>query len=598
MVDELRDLLRSAMDDQRRGEFAAAEAKYREIVAARPEQWDAVYLFGTALLQLERFAEAVEVFERLERLRPDLPDVQNNLGVAYQALDDWDRAAGAYQAAIKLRSDFDRACLNLGRLTEQQGFFAEAETWYRRAAALRPAEASYRLNLARVLGRQSKWEEAERVLRESAAANPENLDLRVNLAYALIQLAGLDEAAEIYCRVLAERPDYHEVHSNLAFVRERQGRFEEALTAAQRAIELRPDYPDAFNNLGMILLSMHRLDEACRAFRKALELKPDFVLAEFNLGTTLLLAENYAAGWSGYRHHGRLGEPVISAPALPEWNGRPIRGKRLLVYSDQGFGDAIQFARFLPHCRTQSEARIVFRFQPALAPLFAGLAGADEFVPEGAAAAACDFQIPVASLPGLLCVTIESAGIGVPYLQPPEDMRSDLADLLRRVPANALRVGLVWQGNPRQTRDAVRSCPLQRLLPLLTSDKATFFSMQTDELGRNQIAEHHLGERLIDVGGSLRDFAETAAVLARLDLLIAVDTATAHLAGALGRPVWTMLCHTPDWCWHLNRSDSPWYPTMRLFRQPRWDDWDSVVAEVRDCLAGRSTPTQGSSCFP
>jgi hypothetical protein len=375
-------------------------------------------------------------------------------------------------------------------------------------------------------------------------------------------------------------------------VRERQGRFDEALAAAQRAIELRPDYPDAFNNLGMVFLSMHRLDEACGAFRRALALKPDFVLAEFNLGTTLLLAENYAAGWSGYRHHGRLGEPAASGPALPEWNGRPIPGKCLLVFADQGFGDAIQFARCLPNCRTQSEARTVFCCQPALVRLFSGLPGPDEIVADeplaaAAAEAACDFQIPLASLPGLLGVTIETAGIGVPYLWPPDDMRSDLADVLGRAPANALRVGLVWQGNPRQTRDAVRSCPLQKLLPLLESDRVTFFSLQTDEKGRNQIAELRVGDRLIDVGGSLRDFAETAAVLARLDLLITVDTATAHLAGALGRPVWTMLCHTPDWRWHLKRSDSPWYPTMRLFRQPCWGDWDSVVAEIRDCLARR-----------
>jgi Flp pilus assembly protein TadD len=585
LVDELRDLLRSVLDEQRRGEIAPAEAKYREIVAARPEQWDAVYLHGTALLQLGRFVVEIEVFQRLEKLRADLPDVQNNLGVAYQALGDGDRAARAYQAAINLRGDFDRAYFNLGRLKEQQGLFAEAEAWYRHAAQLKPADASYRLHLAGSLGKQSKWDETDRVLRDAANADPANLDLRINLAYALIQRERLDEAAEIYRHVLAQRPDYHEVHSNLAFVRERQGRFDEALTAAQRAIELRPDYADAFNNLGMILRSMHRMDEAARAFRSALVRKPDFVLAEFNLGTTLLLAENYAAGWSGYRHHGHLGDAATAVAALPEWDGRPISGKRLLIYADQGFGDAIQFARFLPRCKTQSEARVVFRFQPALGPIFARLAGVDESVPEGAAAAACDFQIPLASLPGLLGVTIETAGIGVPYLRPPEKMRSELAELLGRAPADSSRVGLVWQGNPRQTRDVVRSCPLEKLLPLLKSDRATFFSLQTDELARKQIAELHVGDRLIDVGGSLRDFAETAAALARLDLLITVDTASAHLAGALGRPVWTMLCHTPDWRWHLNRSDSPWYPTMRLFRQPRWGDWDSVVAEIRDCLA-------------
>jgi tetratricopeptide (TPR) repeat protein len=585
LADELRDLLRAAMDEQRRGEIATAEAKYRKIVAARPEQWEAVYLFGTALLQLGRFGEAIEVFERLDQVRPDLPDVHNNLGFAYQALGNCDQAARAYQTAISLQGDFDRASLNLGRLKEQQRLFGEAEEWYRRAAKLKPADMSYLLHLAGALGKQNKWEEAEAVLREAAATDRENLDLQIDRAYALIQREQLDAAAEIYQHVLAQRPDYHEIHSNLAFVWERQGRFEEALAAAQRAIELRPDYPDAFNNLGMILRSMHRLDEASRAFRRALELKPDFVLAEFNLGTTLLLAENYSEGWTGYRHHGRLGEPAAYASVLPEWDGHPIPGKRLLIYADQGFGDAIQFSRFLPQCKTQSKARIVFRFQPALGPLFARLTGVDEFVPEGAAAPTCDFHVPLASLPVLFGVTIESAGTGVPYLRRPEKMRTELAELLGRGPADALRVGLVWQGNPRQTRDVVRSCRLEKLLPLLKCDKTTFFSLQTDERERKQIAELHVGDCLIEVGGSLQDFAETAAVLARLDLVVTVDTATAHLAGALGCPVWTMLCHTPDWRWHLNRSDSPWYPTMRLFRQPRWGDWDSVVAEIGDCLA-------------
>jgi Flp pilus assembly protein TadD len=584
LVDELRDLLQAAMDEQRRGEIAMAEAKYRTIVAARPEQWEVVYLFGTALLQLRRFGEAIEVFQRLAQVRPDLPDVHNNLGVAYQALGNCDQAARAYQAAVGLQGDFDRAYLNLGRLQEQQGLLGEAEEWYRRAAQLKPTDTRYLLHFAGALGKQHKWEEAEAVLREAVATDQENLDLQINLAYALIQREQLDAAVEIYQHVLAQRPAYHEVHSNLAFVQERQGNFDEALAAAQRAIELRPDYPDAFNNLGMILRSMHRLDEASRAFRRALELKPDFVLAEFNLGTTLLLAENYSEGWTGYRHHGRLGDRVAFTTALPEWDGRPIPGKRLLVYADQGFGDAIQFSRFLPQCKTQSEARVVFRFQPELESLFARLPGVDEFIPEGAAALTCDLHIPLASLPGLFGVTIESVGMGGPHLRSPETIRTELAELLTRGSADTLRVGLVWQGNPRQTRDVVRSCRLEKLVPLLKCDRTIFFSLQADELGRKQIAELDVAGRLIDIGGSLRDFAETAAVLARLDLLVTVDTATAHLAGALGRPVWTMLCHTPDWRWHLKRSDSPWYPTMRLFRQPRWGDWDSVVVEIRDCL--------------
>ena len=165
--------------------------------------------------------------------------------------------------------------------------------------------------------------------------------------------------------------------------------------------------------------------------------------------------------------------------------------------------------------------------------------------------------------------------------------------MLRQGPVDALRIGLVWQGNPGQRRDVVRSCPLRNLLPILQSQSTMFFSLQTGDHGRSQIADLKLEERLIDVGKALTNFTETAAVVAALDLIITVDTATAHLAGALGRPVWTMLCHTPDWRWHLDRGDSPWYPTMRLFRQPKWGDWDSVVRQVQMCLLRRTSPAKG-----
>jgi Flp pilus assembly protein TadD len=590
LVAELQGWLQAAKEEQRRGNMAGAAAKYREIVAARPEQWDAAYLLGTTLLQLGRYGEAVDVFQRLQQVQPNLPDVRNNLGVACQALNDFDRAASAYQAAITLQGDFDRAHLNLGRLREQQGLFQEAESCYRRVAELKPAERANWLRLAGALGKQNKWEEAEVVLRQAVNADRMDVDLGVNLAYALIQREQLDEAAKVYQHILARRPDYHEVHANLAFVRERQGRLEEAQAAALRAIELRPDYAEAFNNLGMILRSMHRPKEACRALRKALELKPDFALAEFNLGTTLLLAEDYTAGWRGYRLRARLDETETFDAPFPEWDGGPLPDKRLLVYSDQGFGDTIQFARFLARCKSQSQARVVLCCQPSLVALIAGLAGVDEIIEKGTSIPKCDAQIALASLPGLFGITVDSVGGGIPYLRPTRDLRPEIAELLRRGPINSLRVGLVWQGNPNQKRDVVRSCPLEKLMPLFNAAGATFFSLQTGEPGRRQIAELQLGERLIDVGEALTDFRETAAAMATLDLVITVDTATAHLAGALGRPVWTVLCHTPDWRWHLNRRDSPWYPTMRLFRQPRWGDWDSVVREIQDCLTARLTP--------
>jgi tetratricopeptide (TPR) repeat protein len=584
LVHDLATLLQSAINEQRRGETLSAVDKFQQVSAARPEQWDVLYLQGTALLQLGRHVEAIETFEKVVGLRPQLADAHNNIGVAYQALGDFERAACAFETAVGLPGEIERACLNFGRLKEQLGLFAEAEALYRRATQIKPTERIYWLHLAGALGKQNKWSEAEVVLRQAVESDRNNLDLSINLAYALIQREQLDSAADVYLHVLARRPDYHEVHANLAFIRERQGRLDEALSSAQRAIELKPDYAEGYNNLGTILRSMHRLDGAVRAFEKAAELNPTLALAEFNLGTAHLLAGDYEQGWAGYRQYTRVGESSPFDSNLPEWDGRPIPGKRLLVYADQGFGDTIQFARFLVGCRRQSAARIVFCCQASLAGLFAGWSGVDELLVTGSQIPPCDLQVPLACLPSLLGIRIETAAAGMPYLHSRGELRSEIASMLRQGPVDALRIGLVWQGNPAQRRDVVRSCPLRKLLPLLGTPGSVFFSLQTGEHGRAQISELGLAERLVDVGKALSDFSETAAALSALDLIITVDTATAHLAGALGRPVWTMLCHTPDWRWHLDRADSPWYPTMRLFRQPKWGDWESVVREIQTCL--------------
>jgi tetratricopeptide (TPR) repeat protein len=566
------------------GDLSIAVAGYEQILAAEPEQWDALYLYGTALLQLGRMRDAIDIFRRAASLRPGIPDVHNNLAVAFQGIGDFDAAVRSYRSAVELNPDFDLAHANLGRLLESAGQFAESETSLRRAIGIKPAEPSYRLQLAGVLGRQGRWQEAASVLQEGSEAAPQSIELRMNLAAALVQQERLDDAADAYRSVLNARPDFAEAHSSLAFVLERQGHLREALAAAERAVELRPDYAEGFNNLGTVLRSLHRLDDACGAFRRAIEINADFVLAEFNLGTTLLLAGQYSEGWGGYSRHGRVAGTAAPGPSSTEWDGRPIPGRRLLVHADQGLGDTLQFARFLPACKERSEARVVFRCQPPLRRLFDGHSGVDELSTSEQPPPAFDQHIPLASLPGLFGVMIDQVGRGVPYLRQPVTVPESISELIANGHASR-RVGLVWQGNPRQARDIVRSCPLEKLLPLLEIPGIHVCSLQADTVGRSQLAASPAAGRLPDVGRLLKDFADTAAVLQRLDLLITVDTAIAHLAGALGRPVWTLLCHTPDWRWHLDRSDSPWYPTMRLFRQPEWGDWQSVVEQIRTALS-------------
>jgi Flp pilus assembly protein TadD len=571
----LSDRLRDHADD-----LAAAAVRYESLLTADPEQWDALYLYGTALLQLGRLSEAIDVFRRAAILRPGIPDVYNNLGVAYQGIGDVDASLRAYRSAIEFNPDFDLAHGNLARLLESVGRFAEAEISLHRAVRIKPTEVGYRLQLAGVVGRQSKWREAGSILEEAIALQPQNVELKMNLAAALVYREQLAAAVGVYRAVLDERPDYAEAHSSLSFVLERRGHLSDALAAAERAVELCPDRAEFQNNLGSVLRSLHRLDDACRTFRTSIELSPDFALGRFNLGTTLLLAGRYVEGWTGYGQHVRVSGTRAPGPPATEWDGQPIRGRRLLVYADQGLGDTIQFARFLPLCKQRSAAHIVFRCQSPLRRLFAERQGVDEFCTNEAAVPTFDWHIPLASLPGLFGLSIEQVGHGVPYLRPEVALLPRIRDLLGEGTGER-RIGLVWQGNPRQARDVVRSCPLEKIIPLLEIPGIRFFSLQCDSAARAHLAASPSARRLLDLGGLLGDFADTAAVLDQLDLLVTVDTAIAHLAGAMGCRVWTMLCHTPDWRWHLDRSDSPWYPTMRLFRQPTWGNWDSVVDRVQ-----------------
>jgi hypothetical protein len=438
-----------------------------------------------------------------------------------------------------------------------------------------------RTRLANILKARERWGEAEACYRQLATHRPDDLDVAVNLAFVLARQEKLDEAVEIYQHILRRQSDYPEVHNSLSYVYERQGRLDEALAAAEAAVARRPDFAEAYNNWGIALRGCHRLDDAIDKFRRALELKPDFSLARFNLGTTRLLAGNYREGWPGYAAYSEIADTPARRFTQPRWSGTPLAGRRLLVFADQGFGDTLQFVRLLRLAKERSGAHVIFQCQPELASLLHRVAGVDELVAEGADLPPFDEQVSLTDLAGVLAIDLDTLPRDVPYVPPPPDLRTELRELLDRAPAGNLKVGLVWQGNPRQARDVLRSCPLIELVPLTRQSGATFFSLQTDEPSRCQIANTAPQLKLVDAGAHLRDFADTSALMQQLDLIITVDTAAAHLAGALGRPVWTMLCHTPDWRWLLDRDDSPWYPTMRLFRQPRWGDWTGVVSAVR-----------------
>ena len=535
------------------------------------------------------------MLQRVVVVRPDVPDAQNNLGVAYQALGRWEPAARAFQKAIEADSEYVQALFNLGALLEDRQLYADAEKCFRHAHTLQPDDVSLRTHLADVLKAQQKWAEAEECYRWLHEQDADNLDILVNLGFVLARQERIDEAVEINRSILERQPDYAEIHNNLSFLFERQGKLDEAVESAQLALKARPEFAEGYNNLGTALCSLKRLDDACDCFRKAMSLRPGFALAEFNYGTTKLLSGDCPAGWPGYQRHADVDETAKRTFIEPLWNGEDISGKKLLVYADQGFGDTIQFVRFLTQIKQRTGATLILECPVELGSLLSDQTAADVLVVEGTPLPEFDLQVPLANLPALLDVTLESLDTSPSYLQAPATLSYDLDELLQRADASAMKVGLVWQGNRQQARDIVRSCPAENLLPLLDVPGVQFISLQKTEDSQEQPDALTSNDAILDGGSKLNDFRDTAALLSRLDLIITVDTAASHLAGALGRPVWTLLAHAADWRWHLDRSDSPWYPSMRLFRQPEWGAWDQLVAEVAAELRTLSDSHRGGS---
>jgi tetratricopeptide (TPR) repeat protein len=539
------------------GDLSAAEPAYRRVLENVPHHLDALYLLGTLQLQRGEFAAAVEMLSQVCAAQPKIAAAHNNLGIAYKALGQFEKAIVCLNRAIKRDAKYAEAYFNLGQIYEEQ----------------------------------QQWPRAEGFFVEHLELAADDVESRVRLGFVLTQQDKFDEAAQVYEQVVHFQPAYAEIHGNLSFVYERLGRIENAVTAAERAVALRPDYAEGYNNLGNALRSLHQLDGACAAFDRALEIQPNFPLAKFNWATTRMLAGDLAAGWGGFEAREAIMPAAQKTFLQPRWRGESLAGKTLLVHADEGFGDTLQFARFLAPAEAASGARIILHCPSGLGDLLRGTAGVAEVVVEGDFVPVTDTHIPLLSLPGVLGITGDTLPATVPYLAVGESRQrfDDIIDLAK------LNVGLVWQGNPVQPRDCVRSCPLSNFSPLMAIDGIRFISLQVGAAGLQQLADVDWRERVINAGSGLTDFSQTAALIDRLDLVVSVDTAVAHLSGALGADVWTLLSHTPDWRWQLRRGDSPWYPTMRLFRQPAWGDWSSVIQDVAADLSKVVVERFGSS---
>ncbi len=528
---------------------------------------------GNILRSLGRPAEAISCYERALVLAPASVDTLYNLGNTYQDLGQPERAAAYFERALRLNPEAIELHNNLGTALQDLGRLDEAIGCYRKALALRPDLVESLDYLAGALQAQGKWDAAQACYERALALRPNRVESLIGLGVVLRAQGRLEEAVARYRRALASSPDHPEARNNLGVALVDLGRRAEAITHHKKALALQPDRAELHYNLGSALQRQGLYAEALACYERALALEPDYAKAHLNRSLALLLTGQLDQGWREYEW--RFAVNVYDRKFdRPLWSGEPLSGASILIHAEQGFGDTLQFVRYLPAVAERG-GRVVLEVPASLVRLARTVAGASEVVAAGDPLPGFDCHCPLLSLPRVFKTNLATIPNAVPYLRVPAEASADWAD---RIPTlSGLRVGVVWAGT------TVGAIDLRLLQPLWEVDGVSWFSLQVGE--RSSDISSVGGAKIADLSPWLTDFAETAAAVCRLDLVISVDTSVAHLAGALGRPTWLLLRYPPEWRWLLEGEDSPWYPTARLFRQRKEGDWSCVAREVAAALA-------------
>jgi tetratricopeptide (TPR) repeat protein len=576
---------------QTQGKLEEAVASYRTALSLVPDFPEACNNLGNALHCLGRSEEAVVVCRRAVQIQPNYTDAWNNLGICLQASGHLEEAMKCYQTALSQRPNFPEAYNNISAALQGLGRHAEAINCLQTAMQLRPNFPEVHNNLGNALQTLGHLDQAIASFRHALTLRADFPDALSNLGNALQAQGQFEEAERVCRRALELRPNYGEALNNLGISLHGLDRFEESKEALRKSIAIRPQAPEAYSNLGVAYQSCGELADAIHWYRKAIAVRESYAEAHFNLALLLLMTSEFEDGWREYEWRWRV--PGFPSPTRnfkqPQWDGSPAPqgGGTLLLHTEQGLGDAIQFARYIPLIRNRGW-NVVLECQAPLVRLMEdaenlSVRAIPRALTAGAPEVAFDTHIPAASLPLVLheldprTPTLPTE----PYLR----ARPELREVWRqRIEAAGpgLRVGLAWAGSPTHKNDRNRSVPLSIFAPLARPD-VKFFSLQLGN-GADQAKNPPPGMDLIDLTAHITDMADTAAFVSELDLIISVDTALVHLTGALGRPTWVMIPFIPDFRWLMDRDDTPLYPSLRLFRQARAKIWDDVIVRLSEAL--------------
>jgi len=578
--DDLATRLRSAIQLLQAGKLDQAEALYRQVLEKKPNQALALHSLGLIAYQRQHYEDAADFVSQAISAAPQDAILYNTLGVISDALNKSDQALRAYSKAIALKPDYAEAHKNLAQVHQHTEHYEEAIGSFQQAISLAPNDVESPMRLADLLRTRTRYAEAVVNYQRVIELAPDTAEAHNNLAICLKEQGCFPEAIAAQRRALELAPEAVDFYITMAGILQSQGVLAEAINTCQQAIKLNPTNANAYYSLACVQRDAGHISDAISNNKRAIELAADWAPPHWNQAVCHLLAGQFTEAWKEYpwRHKVdfKLGYPHQHAQA--QWDGTCFQGKRLLVHCEQGYGDAIQFARYLPQVKARG-GDVVFGVWEPLAELAGSLSGVDDVAPmtwHSPPECEFDLRISIMDLPALFGTTLENIDGRVPYVNVDPAKQSYWQQQLS---TDQFKVGIAWAGSPKHSNNRKRSCSLDLFKPLTQLSDVALYSLQGDvpDIRTRQqldaLGIQHIAEQFAS-------FSDAGAALSNLDLIITVDTAVLHLAGALGLATWGLIPYSPDWRWMLQREDSPWYPTLRLLRQPHPGDWQSVFKRI------------------
>jgi tetratricopeptide (TPR) repeat protein len=570
-----------AVRHHREGNFQEAEQLYRLVLQSNPDNSAVLHSLGIIAHQTGNHDKAIELINEAIVNSPRIPQYHNTLGLILEAVGEFEQAVLAYQHAVSIKPDYAEAYHNIAIALQSQGRYAEAIEKCRRAISLKIAYAEAYNTMAFSLEKQERFDEAIENYKQALRLRPDFAEAYNHLGFVLNEQGKSAEAIKNFRRAVEIDPNYAEVYSNLGIALKDRQQFAEAIENFERALRIEPDFAEAYYNLANSLRDEGRCSEAIENYEQAIRLKPDYAEAHWNMSLTNLLSGNFTEGWKGYRWRRNIDLKILIGrhyTGKPRWDGTPFEGKRLFVHYEQGLGDNIQFVRYLPMIKARGGTVIFETLRPLIA-LLQDFPGADQVVEnraDGKPSVDFDVYTSLLDMPNIFGTTLETIPAEIPYIH----AETAKAQYWRNKLAGPFfKVGIVWAGSPTHGNDRYRSCKLKDFAPVAKVDGFRLYGLQKG-VAAAQMDEMAEVLPIVNISKEFEDFTDTAAAIENLDLVISVDTSVLHLAGAMGKPAWALLPYAPEWRWMLNRQDSPWYPTMRLFRQSQWSHWEPVFEQV------------------